>query len=775
VKISGISTRIRFAPVLSACALTLLTACGGGGGGGGGASPPPPPAAPAALTFTPTNATVSAEAGISGTATLTATPASGLPSPLYAKITSSPTVVAPNVGFTANAGGTYSLSLRTSTSLAQGSYTGNLSVAVCSDAACTLPVAGSPVSLPYAFTITAAPPPQVFTPTPAALTATFTAGMPPTLPVTLTPTPVFTAALFVQASPGGLVQPPISITADAGGTYTVTLKPLTTLAAGHLTGTLALNLCYDATCKKPAPGSPVSLPYNFTIVAPPPAFTFVPTTLSGNFVQNTPFPFNIVVQANASPFVSGPYYVSVKDASGTFSTIASLGYLDPTKNYLLLQTQVVSSLAPGTYTGSVQLTICNDAACQYPVVGSPVTMPFNVTIAPAPVNAGLTILTAWPSVAGWATYQGNDSHTGYVPVTLDPTRFANRWAWSTPSSATDANALSTLTVAGGQVYIDSGSVLYALKEFDHSTLWSHDFSNIVYAGVETAALNPPAVSGANVYISTSAQTATYMFGLTANNGAVLFQSPFAAQWEHYLAPAISNGIVYTDGGEYGGMYAFDGTIGTQNFFASEQQYDYWSPAVDASFAYAYTGGTLNWVDKTNGVSVGSIVDSTWSWAGYDMHGAPVLGAANSVICINVGNQNANSLLDFNTSTNTLAWSSVGPYGGNPAYASGNIYATNKTPMRLEARSEATGALLWSWSPPTSSETSYVGDVLLTNNLVFLSTNTTIYAIDTTTHQSVWSLPTSGYLALSEYGVLYVVETVSGATSTTGNVYALNVK
>jgi hypothetical protein len=398
-----------------------------------------------------------------------------------------------------------------------------------------------------------------------------------------------------------------------------------------------------------------------------------------------------------------------------------------------------------------------------------------VTIAAAPANAGLTTLTAWPGVAGWVTYQGNDSHTGFVPVTLDATKFAYRWVWSTPSAATDAKALSTLTVAGGQVYIDSGSVLYSLKEFDNSTLWSHDFSNIVYVGTEAAALNPPAVSGANVYIATSAQTATFMFGLTANNGTMLFQSPFSAQWEHYLAPAISNGIVYTDGGEYGGMYAFDGTTGAQDFFANEQQYDYWTPAVDASYAYAYTGGTLNWVDKTTGVSVGSIVDSTWSWAGYDMHGAPVLGAANSVICVNVGDPNSNSLLDFNTSAKTLAWSSVGPYGGNPAYASGNIYAINKTPMRLEARSEANGALLWSWSPPTSSEISYVGDVLLTNNLVFLSTNTTVYAIDTTTHQSVWSLPTSGYLALSEYGVLYVVETLSGSASTTGNVYAINVK
>jgi hypothetical protein len=679
-------------------------------------------------------------------------------------------VLAANVGFSANAGGTYTLTLQSSTSLTQGSYTGSLSVAVCSDAACNDPVAGSPVSLPYTITVTA-PPAQVFAPTPASLTATFTAGMPPTLPVTLTPTPIFTAALFLQASPANIMQSPIAIVANAGGTYTVSLQPLTTLAPGHLTGTLALSLCYDAGCTKPAPGSPVSIPYDLTIVAPPPAFTFVPTTLIGSFVQGTPFAFNIVVQANPSPFVSGPYFASVTDSTGTFSSSASLGY--PTQNGLMLQTQVVSNLAPGTYTGNLQLTVCNDAPCQHPVVGSPITVPFNVTITAAPANSGLTPLSAWPGVAGWLTYQGNDSHTGFVPVTLDSTKFAYRWVWSTPSSATNANALSTVTAAGGHVYVDSGTVLYALKEFDNSTLWTHDFTNIVYAGTIIAALNPPAVSGANVYIATSAQDATYMFGLTANNGTVLFQTPFGAQWEHYLAPSVSNGIVYTDGGEYGGMYAFDGTTGAQDFFANEQQYDYWTPAVDANYAYAYTGGTLNWVNKTTGVSVGSITDTTWSWDGYDMHGAPVLGAANSVICINVGNLSNNSLLDFNTSTKALAWSLAGPYGGNPAYASGTIYATNKTPMRLEARSEAGGALLWSWSPPMGSETSYVGDVLLTNNLVFLSTNTTIYAIDTTTHQSVWSMPTSGYLALSEYGVLYVVESVSG--STTGKVYAVNVK
>jgi hypothetical protein len=665
------------------------------------------------------------------------------------------------------------LTIQNSATLTQGAYAGNLNVEVCSDAACTEPVAGSPVLLPYSFTITQAPPAQVFAPTPSALNATFTAGLPPNLSVTLTPTPQFTATLFLSVSPANIMQPGATITANPGGTYTVNMMPLASLAPSHLTGTLALHLCLDAACATPAAGSPVNLTYNLTIIAPPPALTLSPSTLTGSFVAGSPFPFNIVVQATPSPDVNYPLYVSVTDATGTFSSSASFGYLDPSKSYQLLQVQALSTLNAGSHTGNITLNVCSDSACTKPVLGAPITVPFSVTIAPTPANSGLTPLVPWSGVPGWATYQGNASHTGFVPVTLDPTLFAYRWVWQTPSTATNASTLSTLTVAGGQVYVDSGSMLYALKEFDNSSLWSHDFSNIIYVSGFPAALNPPAVSGANVYVATSAQTATYMFGLKASDGTQLFQTAFAAQWEHYLAPTIRSSVVYTDGGEYGGMYAFDGTSGTQDFYATEQQYDEWTPAVDASYAYAYTGGILSWLNNTTGVAVGSITDPTFQWSGYSIHGAPVLGAANSIIMVNVGNPNANSLVDFNTSTSTVAWSTVGPYGGNPAYAGGVIYATNKTPMRLEARAEADGTLQWSWSAPTSAETSYVGDVLVTNNLVFLSTNTTIYAIDTTTHQSVWSMPTSGFLALSENGVLLVVESVNSIT--TGRIYAVNVK
>jgi outer membrane protein assembly factor BamB len=55
-------------------------------------------------------------------------------------------------------------------------------------------------------------------------------------------------------------------------------------------------------------------------------------------------------------------------------------------------------------------------------------------------------------------------------------------------------------------------------------------------------------------------------------------------------------------------------------------------------------------------------------------------------------------------------------------------------------------------------------------MVFISTNTGVYGIDTTTHQTVWSYPAVGgaRLALSANGILYLQFGQNGLT-------AINVK
>ncbi|HNI34437.1 MAG TPA: hypothetical protein PLV93_03505 [Microthrixaceae bacterium] len=91
----------------------------------------------------------------------------------------------------------------------------------------------------------------------------------------------------------------------------------------------------------------------------------------------------------------------------------------------------------------------------------------------------------------------------------------------------------------------------------------------------------------------------------------------------------------------------------------------------------------------------------------------------------------------------------------PAYHDSVLYIANNNPLRLEARAEADGTLLWSWTPPLAAERRFVSEVLLTDNLVFVSTNATTYAIDRQTRLPVWSHPLSGKMALSRQGVLYL--------------------
>jgi outer membrane protein assembly factor BamB len=84
-----------------------------------------------------------------------------------------------------------------------------------------------------------------------------------------------------------------------------------------------------------------------------------------------------------------------------------------------------------------------------------------------------------------------------------------------------------------------------------------------------------------------------------------------------------------------------------------------------------------------------------------------------------------------------------------------VYAPNTKPYRVEARAEADGALLWSWTPPIAGEAGWGAEPLVTKNLLFVSTDKATYAIDMHSHKPVWSYPASGRLALTQSGVLYI--------------------
>jgi hypothetical protein len=739
------------------CAL-FISACGGGGGG----TPAP------AITLNSSTVAATVLAGTSVQLSLVATPAAHLTGTVYAKITDQNGVLQPTATLTPGAGDSYTVGLMTSPGLGTGHHTGSFQVSLCYDSGCTQPVAGSPVSVAFDFTVMSA-----YTLTPSVLSASVTTGSPTPLTITVAPVTPFTGPVYVSlADPEKVLAAAQTVTANSNGSYSITVQPASLLTPGHMTGTFSLRLCSDSACASPLAGSPVPVPYDFTVLAAPVALALSPASVNGTFTVGDPVPFLINLSATVATGVSFPIYVAVNDPSGTLLSTAKLSS-EPSDHYTVTL-QANPSLAVGHYSGSFQLNVCHDQNCAQTLPGSPVTVPFDIQVSPL-TNAGLTPLTPWPGVSDWETFQRNAAHTGFVPVTLNPAAFATRWLWTAPGKQ-----VSTVTTSAGRLYVNSGHVTYALNEFDRSIAWKHDF-DVVLAGINfTTWLNPPAVSGGKAFVTTSPQVATALYGFDAADGTPIFQTAFDSQAEQYLAPTVDNGVVFENGGYFGGMYAFDANAGTQSFYTMLQQYDEWTPAVDANYAYAYVGGPglspgqLSMVDRHTGTLVASIMDPSFHWHGDSMFSAPVLGQPGSVFAVNVGNPSANSLLDFDTNAQTVRWQVAGGYTGNPAYAAPVLYAVNSLPFRLEARSESDGGLLWSWASQLLSETRFIGDVLATNNLVFVSTNIATYAISQSTHQPVWSIQIPGRLALSANGVLYVVA-VDAAGNTNGTVLAVNVK
>ena len=135
----------------------LLTACGGGGGSGdsGGSTTSPVAPAFAALTFTPAVASATLEAGKSHTVSVGASVnrPGDFDGAVYTLIVDNTGVLLPNARFSSLSPTQYTASLQTSASLAPGNYKGTFSVNLCRDQSCSRHYAGSPMQLPYDFTV----------------------------------------------------------------------------------------------------------------------------------------------------------------------------------------------------------------------------------------------------------------------------------------------------------------------------------------------------------------------------------------------------------------------------------------------------------------------------------------------------------------------------------------------------------------------------------------------------------------------------------------------
>jgi outer membrane protein assembly factor BamB len=208
-----------------------------------------------------------------------------------------------------------------------------------------------------------------------------------------------------------------------------------------------------------------------------------------------------------------------------------------------------------------------------------------------------------------------------------------------------------------------------------------------------------------------------------------------------------------------------------------------TPAVDDAYVYHYNGDTLFLVDRITGVTSATIADPFGSNSGYSYHGAPMLGERSNVVAFaggafsgrassNVEQYDQRVLSSFDISTNTYEWSTSYAYLTAPAVADGVIYAAHNSPMSLDAIDEVTGQVLWSWAPTENGDTSFHRNIVVTRNLLFVSTNKAVYALDLATRLPVWIYPMPGMLAISAERTLYIA---TGAQESDGGLVAVSLK
>lgn len=423
----------------------------------------------------------------------------------------------------------------------------------------------------------------------------------------------------------------------------------------------------------------------------------------------------------------------------------------------------VPSLAFGKHTGQITFQLCTDAACSAVYPGSQKTLDY----------------TVMAKTDDWKTFQRDAGHTGYVPATLDPAKFTKLWAWQRPAgdsepigginsvATTDSKVIVTKDVYAGQ------GALYFLNEGDGAETWHYDLGQLSSEGA-------PAYDDGVIYVPLMTMNESGgVWAINANGGTLKSKSTFSAQWSNFFAPTVQGGkVLFTSGL----TYAYSTTDGSTQWSAYANSFDMTTPATDGQYVYQYGSDALSGLSifsLASGQQVARIVDPLApQHTSYSEFAAPMISAPNHVVAFSGAGfsgraasssetYDSRPLVCYDVQNHTVAWKSASTYLAHPATAKGVIYAGSGQAARIDALSDTDGHVLWSWTAPAGS--AMHRNLVVTDNLLFASTTESVYAIDLTTHKTVWTYPRPGNLAISGNGTLYIA---TGATLSDGGLVAI---
>lgn len=356
-------------------------------------------------------------------------------------------------------------------------------------------------------------------------------------------------------------------------------------------------------------------------------------------------------------------------------------------------------------------------------------------------SASVSVVVSNSFGRDWPTFGNGPDHTGRYPGSLGSQTFVLRW-----SQAVGA-AMNPLAVAEGKVFYsitgnwNNFMYAFALDANTGAEVWRSQFN-------PASSLNPPTYFKGSVYLQRGNNGGdTQLWALNSSDGTVRWQAPHAAQWERYLAPAVSDSGVFVDGGTYGGIYGFNQNTGTQKFFVGLDQYDQWTPSLFEGGLYSFMVGKFRNHDMASG-TVNWTLDFGWNWAGYSMNRTVAFDSGRAyLVNDSVG---GNELICIDLAAHSVLWRTQAAFTGTPAIGNGIVYALAGGVVKSYGASSGQ----WLGDFTATGETALANAPIVTNDLLLAASTTKTYIFKLATRQLQQTINFGSQMALAD-GVLYM--------------------
>ena len=621
--------------------------------------------------------------------------------------------------------------------------------------------------------------------TPGILSANLNEGDSLTLDLTATPQVAFSGTVYVVVEdPAQVLASVDSVIATSQGEAYTRVRLRDDLPRGLHQGRLQVHFCRTANCSSEFAGSPVALPYRFGVVRQDPVMSFFNSgaALSASLPAGASGQFQLTATVNRWPAL--PLHYRVLDPLGRISgagewTSAGGGHT----RTLTLTVQLPD--APGRYDGDFELQGCLDRACTERLASERFSyIAFRTVSGLVDAALGATPrlppLQALPGAADWSTWQGGATHSGYVPGHFDPAGFSLRWRWALPAGKT--YGLAPPSVAQGRIALAAQSVggsadteLFVLDEADGSLRWRLAGDFAAQASFSTPALSATRLFTAVIGLdSNTGSAATTLMAFDLQTGQRQFSTAVPTQFHDSLPPVLAGNRVLLASGYGNGLASIDAGSGSLQWQAASTGFTWWTPAFDGRTVFSYGSGALTAHNPTDGQVRFSVTDAEMS---NGVGGGPLTKAfavdGGRAFVVDHGD-----LAAFDTRTGQVLWrQATRDHVGTTAAQGGIVVALQQGPLRVEARSAGDGRLLWRYEPlfdvNQGPDQGFVSEPLLSDNLVFISTERGVYALSRSDGQPRWYFGQPGALALSANGVLTIAN--RNGPELGGGVTAINLR